>query len=359
MKPLARFATLFPARVLLLALLGICLSMRLQGEGALSDAGAVTEEAFDYYQDGHAGSGRRLVLKMDLGNGVTMELVRVLAGRFEMGSPPSERDRLPDEVLHSVEITRDFYLGKTEVTRGQFRAFVNDTGYKTEAETDGRWGWGYNESTGKVEGRKYGQPAGPMDESKPKYSWKSTGFAQTDEHPVVNVTWNDATAFCRWLAQRTGKTVRLPTEAEWEYACRAGSSARFYSGDDPEALVKVGNVADGTAKKKFPDWDSTVAAEDGYVFTSPSGKFLANRFGLYDMQGNAWEWCQDWYGPYSDLGPKDPVREDPLKQIPGRVIRGGGFGKRTPQICSAAHRMAGAPSSRDLDLGFRICVRVD
>ena len=243
---------------------------------------------------------------------------------------------------NSVEITRDFYLGKTEVTRGQFRAFVKDTGYKTEAETDGRWGWGYNESTGKVEGRKYGQAPDKTTESRPKYSWKSTGFSQTDEHPVVNVTWNDATAFCRWLAQRTGKTVRLPTEAEWEYACRAGSSARFYSGDDPEALVKVGNVADGTAKKKFPDWDSTVAAEDGYVFTSPSGKFQANRFGLYDMLGNAWEWCQDWYGPYSDLGPKDPVREDPIKQIPGHVIRGGGFGKRTPQICSAAHRVAGA-----------------
>src|SRR5262249_27211330 len=157
-----------------------------------------------------------------------------------------------------------------------FRAFVRDTGYKTEAETDGRGGWGYNEITGKVEGRRYGEPAVKQEEGKPKYAWESAGFAQTDEHPGINVTWNDANAFCHWLAQRTGKTVRLPTEAEWEYGCRAGSTARFYSGDDPEALVKVGNMADGTAKRKFPDWDSPIAAEDGYVFSSPSGRFLAN-----------------------------------------------------------------------------------
>jgi formylglycine-generating enzyme required for sulfatase activity len=86
---------------------------------------------------------------------------------------------------------------------------------------------------------------------------------------VVNVTWNDANAFCRWLAQRSKRPIRLPTEAEWEYAARAGSAKRFYSGESPETLVKVGNVADGTAKKKFPDWQTTIA-EDGYVFTARS-----------------------------------------------------------------------------------------
>ena len=299
------------------------------------------------------------MVKLDLGGNVTMEFVRIPAGAFKMGSPPGEKERLTDEVQHSVEMTREFYLGKTEVTRGQFRAFVKDSGYRTEAETDGRGGWGYNESTGKVEGRRFGEPAGKEEGGKPKYNWESAGFAQTDEHPVVNVSWNDANAFCQWLARRTEKKVRLPTEAEWEYACRAGSTARFYSGEDPVALVKVGNVADGTAKRKFPDWDSSIAAEDGYVFSAPVGRFMANRFGLCDMLGNAWEWCQDWYGPYGDLSPKDPVREEPLKEIPGRVIRGGGFGKRTPRICSAAHRMAGAPSSRDLDLGFRVCVSLE
>jgi len=315
-------------------------------------------EAFDFYQDGKSGSGQRVTVKLNLGQDVTMEFVRIRAGKFVMGSPPSEKDRLVDEVQHPVDITRDFYMGKFEVTRGQFRAFVKDTGYKTEPETDGRGGWGYNKDTGKVEGRKYGEPA-EKPAGQAKYTWRSAGFDQTDEYPVVNVTWNDADAFCHWLAQRIKQTVRLPTEAEWEYACRAGSTTRFYTGDDPEGLVKVGNVADGTAKKKFPDWDSTVAAEDGYVFSSPVGTFLANSFGLYDMHGNAWEWCQDWYGPYADLSAQNPVREDPLKQIPGHVIRGGGFGKRTPQICSAAHRMAGAPSSRDLDLGFRVVYRPD
>jgi sulfatase modifying factor 1 len=325
-------------------------------EVAARITGGEKEEAFDYYQEGQTGRGLRRVLILDLGDGVTMELVRIQAGKFQMGSPPGEKERRGDEDQHGVEMTRDFYLGKYEVTRGQFRAFVKDTGYMTEAEADGGGGWGYNESTEKVEGRRYGEPAGKVEGGKPKYTWESTGFAQTDEHPVVNVSWNDANAFCHWLAQRTKKTVRLPTEAEWEYACRAGSPARFYSGDDPEALVKVGNVADGTAKRKFPDWDSTIAAEDGYVFTSPVGRFLANRFGLCDMHGNAWEWCQDWYGPYGGLSAKDPVREGALK-IPGRVMRGGGFGKRTPRITSAARRVAGAPASRDLDLGFRVSFR--
>ena len=255
------------------------------------------------------------MVKLDLGGNVTMEFVRIPAGAFKMGSPPGEKERLTDEVQHSVEMTREFYLGKTEVTRGQFRAFVKDSGYRTEAETDGRGGWGYNEGPGRWKDADLASPRGRRKEAS-RDNWESAGFAQTDEHPVVNVSWNDANAFCQWLARRTEKKVRLPTEAEWEYACRAGSTARFYSGEDPVALVKVGNVADGTAKRKFPDWDSSIAAEDGYVFSAPVGRFMANRFGLCDMLGNAWEWCQDWYGPYGDLSPKDPVREEPLKRYP-------------------------------------------
>src|SRR5207244_4783279 len=128
--------------------------------------------------------GLRRVLLLDLGDGVRMELVRIQAGKFQMGSPPGEKERRGDEDQHGVEITRDFYLGKYEVTCGQFRAFVKDTGYRTEPETDGQGAWGYDEETRKIEGRN------------PKYTWKFTGFAQTDEHPVVNVTWNDANAFC-------------------------------------------------------------------------------------------------------------------------------------------------------------------
>ena len=128
-----------------------------------------------------------------------------------------------------------FYLGTYHVTRGQFRQFVADTqlqdrcGEGREAGTNG-WNpdtkkWGFNE----------------------EYSWRKAGFEQTDEHPVVNVSWNDAVAFCDWLRTKAGKTFRLPTEAEWEYACRAGTTTRYWSSDDPETLAKVGNVAERRA----------------------------------------------------------------------------------------------------------------
>ena len=161
------------------------------------------------------------------------------------------------------------------------------------------------------------------------------GFAQTEDHPVVNVSWNDAVAFCGWLSGRDGLKpfdhvhargpwdgagYRLPTEAEWEYACRAGTTTRYQSGDDPETAATVGNVADGTARAKYPGW-TTIAAQDGYVYTAPVGRFRANAFGLYDMQGNVWEWCWDWYHP--DYYKKSPGA-DPLSssQATWRVFRG-------------------------------------
>ena len=213
---------------------------------------------------------------------------------------------------HRVRITKPFYLGTYHVTRGQFRQFVKDTGYKTDAEKGekpGAFGWD-------PEKKKFG--------FNEKYSWRNAGFEQTDEHPVVNVSWNDAVAFCKWLSRKEGKTYRLPTEAEWEYACRAGTTTRYYSGDDPETLAKVGNVADATAKAKFPDWKYTIKASDGYVFTAPVGQFKPNAFGLYDMHGNAWQWCADWYGEdyYAESPADDPTGPDSGN---GRVLRGGSW----------------------------------
>ena len=145
----------------------------------------------------------------------------------------------------------------------------------------------------------------------------------------MNVSWNDATAFCKWLSLKEGTTYRLPTEAEWEYACRAGTTTRYFSGDDPETLAKVGNVADATLKAKMADWQFTIKASDGYVFTAPVGRFTPNSFGIYDMHGNAWQWCADRYGKkYYTVSPRnDPRGPDSGDSDTGdsRVLRGGAW----------------------------------
>ena len=169
---------------------------------------------------------------------------------------------------------------------------------------------------------------------------------------MVNVSWNDAKAFCEWLSKKEKKTYRLPTEAEWEYACRAGTTTRYSSGDDPETLAKVGNVADATAKAKFPDWTWTIKASDGYVYTSPVGSFQPNAFGLYDMHGNAWQWCADWCG--RDSYAKSPV-DDPSGPTTGslRVLRGGCWNYNAG-FCRSADRNGITPGNRLYDLGFRV-----
>ncbi len=151
--------------------------------------------------------------KPGITNSLDMRLAYIPAGQFGMGSPRDEPGRESQEQRHSVELTKDFYLGVHEVTVGQFREFVVDTGYKTEAERDGEGSWGIT-PTGKFE-------------RDAKHNWKAPGFDQTDDHPVVDVSWNDAKAFCDWLSKKEKRTYRLPTEAEWEYACRAGRIRRI------------------------------------------------------------------------------------------------------------------------------------
>ncbi len=271
-----------------------------------------------------------------------MRLVLIPAGTFPMGSPDEDKDARGDETpQHPVRITRPFYLGVSEVTRGQFRRFVDDAGYRTEAEKDGKGGLGYNEETNKWE-------------QSPRYTWRSPGFEQTDEHPVVNVTWNDAVAFAQWLSRKEGKSYRLPTEAEWEYACRAGTTTRFTNGDNAEGLAVVGNVKDRTAKEKYPNWSTTIRARDGYVFAAPVGRFQPNAFGLYDMHGNVGEWCSDGYDvDYYQQSPRD----DPQDALgtSDRVVRGGGWYQLPGNNRSATrwHWRAGARYSH---LGFRVAL---
>jgi formylglycine-generating enzyme len=172
------------------------------------------------------------------------------------------------------------------------------------------------------------------------------------DHPVVNVSWNDAVAFCQWLSRKEGKTYRLPTEAEWEYACRAGTITRYCCGDDPETLVSFGNVADAAAKKKYPDWTHVIKGNDGYVFTSRVGSFQPNPFGLYDMHGNAWQWCADWYDPkyYANSPAGDP--KGPASGQ-SRVLRGGSWDCWPDGACSA-NRMRLGHSIRYCIAGFRV-----
>ena len=291
-------------------------------------------------------------------NSIRMKLTLIPAGDFMMGSreTPEELAKAfeatgakpawftDEQPSHRVRITKPFYLGAHEVTRGQFRQFIDDTGLQTDAEKGDRKGIYVAES---VEGKTKAR----LD---PEGSWRKVGFEQTDEHPVVGVSWNDATAFCQWLSRKEGKTYRLPTEAEWEYACRAGSTTRYWNGDDSKDLALIGNVADAKAKAQFPDWKWTIGASDGYLYTAPVGKFSANGFGLYDMHGNVWEWCADWYdGAYY----KDSPSDDPAGPATGsiRVDRGGGWSLNA-RICRSASRYRSAPADRHNFLGFRVAL---
>ena len=296
--------------------------------------------------------------KKQITNSIGMKMVLIPAGEFMMGSSESAEataaffkksygmDVLPADLFkdehpqHRVRITKPFYLGTCHVTRGQLRQFVEDTGHKTDAEKGEKpGGYGWNPDT-----KEFGFNV--------KYSWRNPGFEQTDEHPVVCVSWNDAVAFCQWLSRKENKTYRLPTEAEWEYACRAGTTTRYYSGDDPETLAKVGNVTDVTAKAKFPDWKYTIKASDGYVFTAPVGQFKPNAFGLYDMHGNAWQWCADWYG--EDYYGKSTV-DDATGPDTGhdRVLRGGSW-YDWPCFSRSADRCRRTPDHRLCSTGFRV-----
>jgi sulfatase modifying factor 1 len=293
----------------------------------------------------------RLAPSGTITNSIGMTFTLIKAGEFMMGSDETDSDAFDDEFVdkaaarkekHRVRITHPFHLGVTEVTRGQFRRFVNDTGYGTPAE-EHAWGGGYGWNKDKK-----------IFEQNPRYTWQNAGFEQTDEHPVVNVSWNDAVAFAQWLSRKEGKSYRLPTEAEWEYACRAGTTTRFAHGDNAEGLAAIGNMADGTAKEKYQDWTWAIAARDGYVYTAPVGRFQPNAFGLYDMHGNVREWCSDGYS--ADYYKRSPGDDPPgALGVSHRVYRGGGWASR-PRRCRSALRGWDSPGFNGSTLGFRLAL---
>ena len=233
-----------------------------------------------------------------------MKLVYIKPGSFMMGPPTGETNRNDDGgPQHRVTITKGFYMGAYEVTQEQYEKVM-----------------GANPSRRK-KGSKY---------------------------PVDCVTWIEAAEFCRKLLEREDKRYRLPTEAEWEYACRAGSTTRFSFGDSYSDLHRHGNHADRRSGLPLSDKQH----DDGYRSTAPVGSLRTNVWGLYDMHGNVSEWCQDWYakdyyGRSPETDPQGPDSGD------SRVLRGGSW-RDNPAFCRSADRTAASPTLRTNSIGFRV-----
>ena len=297
-------------------------------------------------------------------NSLDMAFVRIPAGSFAMGSAESpehlaeafpllERRRfemLADEApVHTVRISQDFYLGQHEVTVGQFRRFVAASGYRPESEADGTGGYGYNPAYDPATTAR----GDAFEGRDPRYSWRNPGFAQAEDHPVLNVTWNDAQALATWLSRTEGHRYRLPTEAEWEYACRAGTATRYPHGDAPAGLEREANVFDQAAAPYWPRWQQhAIAGNDGHAFTAPVGSFAPNVFGLHDMLGNAWEWVSDWHGEnYYAHSP----RTNPPGPTDGSVrVRRGGSWHTWAFYARCSYRNWNSPETRYTLVGMRL-----
>ena len=308
-------------------------------------------------------------LTAPLSNSLGMPFVLVPAGEFMMGSdespeslakswPAYERKRFTDIAdeapVHRVRITRAFYLGQTEVTVGQFRRFLEASGYVPESVADGTGAYGYNPAYDPSTTAR----GDAFEGRNPAYSWRNPGFAQDDTHPVVNVTWNDAVAMADWLSRTEGHVYRLPTEAEWEYAARAGTRTRYHSGDDPESLLKVANVFDADAAQNWKKWAGyALAGHDGHAFTAPVGSYAPNAFGLYDMHGNAWEWTADWHDDrYYAVSPVD----DPKGPATGSVrVRRGGSWHTWSFYARSSFRNWNTPATRYTLVGMRLLREAD
>ena len=245
-----------------------------------------------------------------------MNFARIEPGMFLMGSPETEAGRGKSETQHAVKLTKPFYMARNDVTRAQFAIFVAYTQYKTDAE-----------------------------KANDENTWlHNKVFEQEETCPVVNVSWSDAQAFIDWLSKRDHKTYRLPTEAEWEYACRAGTTTTFNTGDtiNSDQANYDGNAVYGAGVKGVLRWK-----------TMPVGSFPANKWGLYDMHGNVWQWCSDVFADYPNETVTNPTGPKPDPKA-AHVLRGGSWGI-DPMFLRSASRLDGAPGSHGgYNVGFRV-----
>ena len=287
-------------------------------------------------------------------------MVVIPAGEFTMGSPASEAGRFDHEgPQRTVKIAQPFALGRNEVTFGEFERFAAEAGYKTEAERDvGKPGcFGFN----------YSDRAAKKADWQAERSWRNPGFEQnTDRDPVICVSWNDAKAYIRWLSGKTAKTYRLPTEAEWEYAARAGTKTARYWGDDPNQACLYANVGDlsiyktgvgaGTRTWLRPS-GRRHECNDGRYLTAPAGSYRPNGFGLYDMLGNVWEWTEDcWNASYKGAPADGSVWL--TGDCSRHVFRGSSWALE-PRYARSANRARDLSDYRLTALGFRIARRLE
>ena len=275
------------------------------------------------------------------GPAVLPDFVRIPAGSFKMGSANYESERgMGEGPVHMVTL-RAFAMSATEVTRREFAQFVAETHYVTDAEktTDRKLGC-------------YGTVGGDKFTDTPGRNWRDPGFPQDDNHPVVCVTWNDANNYAEWKGDQLRARVRLPTEAEQEYALRAGGRTLYPWGTNLDDACGHANIGDANVKRVHPSW-TTASCNDGHAQTSAVGRYPANAFGLKDMSGNVWEWVQDCFHENYTGAPTDGSTFAG-GECDYRILRGGSWAT-IPMNLRSATRTRHAQATRPYgDAGFRL-----
>jgi formylglycine-generating enzyme required for sulfatase activity len=283
-------------------------------------------------------TGLAPVKSLTLGGGIAMEFVLVPPGSFMMGGTMSEVKfdwDIGNAPVHRVTFREPFYLGKYEVTVAQFRRFTEAANHQTTCEKSGKG------ST--LKGGKWQMAQG--------VSWKETGNPETPQHPVGLVSWLDADAFTKWLARQTTSNVRLPTEAQWEYAARGPKNLEYPWGSWNPTHCNHGDITLKNAGFKL-GWAVGPDDNDGYSNKAPVGSYPAGASwcGAHDMAGNAWEWCRDIPANYSSEDAVDPQGPE---RGPRRICRGGSIDSN-PMSCRSAFRIHATPGYSQTDVGFRV-----